>query len=120
MISVFYDDRCPLCSREIEYYKKISPTTIINWCGISLHINTLEKHGVTYTESLKMLHAINAKGKTYRGVDAFILIWQQIPGWKWLARIVSLPVIYQVSKALYSVVARWRFNSLDHCVVQKK
>ncbi len=25
MITIFYDDRCGMCSREINYYKKIAP-----------------------------------------------------------------------------------------------
>ena len=55
MISVFYDDGCPLCRREIEYYKKISSPDIISWCAISQHIYTLEKYGISYTEGLKIL-----------------------------------------------------------------
>ena len=115
MISVFYDDRCTLCRREIEYYKKISYPDIISWCAISQHIYTLEKYGISYTEGLKILHAINAERKMCRGVDTFIFIWQQLSGWKWLARFIKLPIIYQISKALYSIFAHWRFNRLTHC-----
>jgi predicted DCC family thiol-disulfide oxidoreductase YuxK len=117
MIKVFYDDRCLLCLREIEYYKKISPPAIINWCGINQNISLLEKHGISYIESLKMLHAINAEGKIYCGIDSFIIIWQQLAGWKWLARLIKLPVIYQVSKYLYRVFAIWRFNRLTYCEI---
>ena len=120
MINVYYDDRCPLCSREIEYYKKISPPAVINWCAIRKHISLLEKNGISYNESLKILHAAKTDGKIYRGVDAFILIWQQLSGWKWLARVVTLPVIYHFCTALYSIVAHWRFNSLEHCVLEQK
>ena len=120
MITVFYDDRCPLCRREIEYYKNKSASATINWCGISQHICTLEKHGVSYLASLKMLHAINAEGKICRGIDAFILIWQQLAGWKWLAWLINLPVIYRASKELYSIFAHWRFNGLSYCEIEKK
>tara|TARA_R110002096_G_C14661614_1_gene728112 strand:- start:33555 stop:33932 length:378 start_codon:yes stop_codon:yes gene_type:complete len=115
MIKVFYDDRCPLCSKEIDYYKRIAPSTVIVWCGISQHISVLEKNDISYLESLKILHVINTEGKLYRGVDAFILIWQHIIGWRWFAKVVKLPLIYHVSKALYSIFAHWRFNRLTHC-----
>ncbi|MDG1708209.1 MAG: DUF393 domain-containing protein [Emcibacteraceae bacterium] len=115
MIKVFYDDRCPLCSKEIEYYKKITPSADIVWCGISQNISTLEKNGISYIESLKIIHAINTEDKLYRGVDVFILIWQQIYGWRWFAKLVKLPLIYHASKALYSIFAQWRFNRLNHC-----
>jgi predicted DCC family thiol-disulfide oxidoreductase YuxK len=115
MISVFYDDRCPICSREIDYYKKISPSSVIKFCGISHHLNTLEKNKISYKESLKIIHAINKEGQIFRGVDAFVLIWQQFTGWRWFAKFVKLPVIYQVIKALYNIFANWRFNRLAHC-----
>ena len=60
MINVFYDDRCPLCRREIEYYKKQTPDTAIKWLGISQNVNILEKYNISYIDSLKILHAINA------------------------------------------------------------
>ena len=118
MINVFYDDRCPLCRREIEYYKKLSASTEIKWSGISQNISTLEKYGIPYTESLKVLHAINEDNQMVYGVDTFILIWQQLPKWKWLAKFVGLPLIYQLSKGVYSIFAMWRFKNLDHCTIE--
>ena len=119
MINVFYDDRCPLCTREIEYYKKITPPSTINWYGISKHEETLKKHGISLIESLKLLHATNQEGKMKIGVDAFILIWQNLPRWNWLATVIKLPIIYQISGALYAFFAERRFNNLDHCKIIK-
>lgn len=118
MINVFYDDRCPLCRREIEYYKKLSAFTEIKWSGISENIPTLEKYGISYTESLKVLHAINEDNQMVYGVDTFILIWQQLPKWKWIAKFVELPLIYQLSKEIYRIFAKWRFKNLDHCTIE--
>jgi predicted DCC family thiol-disulfide oxidoreductase YuxK len=118
MINVFYDDRCPLCRREIEYYKKLSAFTEINWSGISENIPTLEKYGISHTESLKVLHAINEDNQMVYGVDTFILIWQQLPKWKWIAKFVELPLIYQLSKGIYRIFAKWRFKNLDHCTIE--
>lgn len=118
MINVFYDDRCPLCRREIEYYKKLSASTEIKWSGISENILTLEKYGISYIESLKVLHAINEDNQMVYGVDTFILIWQQLPKWKWIAKFVELPLIYQLSKGIYRIFAKWRFKNLDHCTIE--
>lgn len=118
MINVFYDDKCPLCRREIEYYKKLSASTEIKWSGISENILTLEKYGISYIESLKVLHAINEDNQMVYGVDTFILIWQQLPKWKWIAKFVELPLIYQLSKGIYRIFAKWRFKNLDHCTIE--
>jgi predicted DCC family thiol-disulfide oxidoreductase YuxK len=119
MIKVFYDDKCNLCSREIEYYKKISKPSVINWCKLSQNKAELEKYAITYIQSLKMLHAVDSNGKLHIGIDAFIAIWQQLEGWKWIAKFISIPGFYQVSKNLYRRFANWRFNRLTHCVIER-
>ena len=35
MITVYYDGKCNICRREINYYKKISSKNIFNWCDIA-------------------------------------------------------------------------------------
>ena len=120
MINVFYDDRCPLCRREIEYYKKQTPDTAIKWLGISQNVNILEKYNISYIDSLKILHAINADKEMVYGVDAFILIWEQLRGWRWLAKFVGLPLVYQMTKGIYKVFAQCRFSKLDHCKIKTK
>ena len=102
----------------LEYYKKLSAFSEIKWSGISQNISTLEKYGIPHTESLKVLHAINEDNQMVYGVDTFILIWQQLPKWKWLAKFVGLPLIYQLSKGIYSIFAMWRFKNLDHCTIE--
>lgn len=120
MIKVYYDDKCNLCCREIEYYKKISKSGTINWCKLSQHKNQLEKHGITYVQSLKMLHAADSSGKLHIGIDAFIIIWQQLATWKWIAKLISLPMFYQISKSLYRWFANWHFNRLQYCGIDQK
>ena len=35
MITVFYDGKCGLCSKEINHYIKIAPEGIFNWQDIT-------------------------------------------------------------------------------------
>ena len=35
LITVFYDGKCGLCSKEINHYKKIAPQGIFNWQDIT-------------------------------------------------------------------------------------
>ena len=115
MIKVFYDDQCKLCRREIEYYKNVSEPTSFEWCKLSKRSQELKKFGIQYEESLKSLHAIDSVGVLKTGVDAFIIIWQEMAGWRWLATFVSMPIIYQFSKLIYAGFSKWRFNRLNHC-----
>jgi predicted DCC family thiol-disulfide oxidoreductase YuxK len=122
MIKVFYDGKCGLCRREIEHYKRIAPVGVFDWVDITVDASSLEKLGVAYADGLKLLHAQDVQGNLHVGVDAFILIWGQIPRWRVLASLVGAGFIRPVAGIAYRAFATWRFNRLAHCqlVVKSK
>jgi predicted DCC family thiol-disulfide oxidoreductase YuxK len=120
MISVFYDGKCGLCRREIEHYKRIAPVGVFEWVDITVDPSATQKIGISYADGLKLLHATDVKGRLHVGVDSFLLIWQQIPRWRILATIVSLPIIRPVANIAYRAFAVWRFNRLAHCQIALK
>ena len=93
MLTVFYDGKCGLCSKEINHYRKIAPSSIFDWQDITESTDELDKEGIGLAEGLKLLHAKDNNGKMHIGVDAFILIWRQLRYWKLLAILVSLPLM---------------------------
>ena len=96
MITVFYDGKCGLCSKEINHYIKIAPKGIFHWQDITESADALKKEGISLSEGLRLLHAQDHSGQIHIGVDAFILIWKQLKRWRVLAAVVELPVIRQV------------------------
>jgi predicted DCC family thiol-disulfide oxidoreductase YuxK len=119
MITVYYDGICGVCSREINYYKKIAGCNKFIWLDITKSPKKLEAYGYSLEQGLKELHAKDEKDKFYIGVDAFILIWKNLPYWKLLSKVVSLPIFYQIAKFAYSKFANYRFNNLEHCNLSK-
>ncbi|WP_296992110.1 thiol-disulfide oxidoreductase DCC family protein [Thalassospira sp. UBA1131] len=115
MITVFFDGKCGLCSREINYYRKIAPSGVFEWCDVTEHAGDLEKHGISLVEGLKQMRALDSDGQWHAGADAFILIWRQLDRWRVLAAIVALPIIRQIANLAYRLWATWRFNRLTHC-----
>ena len=115
LITVYYDGKCGLCSREINHYRKISPPGIFNWQDVTESAAELENAGISLADGLKLLHAKDDHQQLHVGVDAFILIWKQLKRWRVLALLVSLPGIKQISHLLYCTFANWRFNRLEHC-----
>lgn len=115
MIIVFYDGKCGLCLKEINYYKKIAPIGIFDWQDITQCADELKKEGISLAEGLKLLHVKDHNGKIHIGVEAFILIWKQLARWRILATFISLPVIKQIAKLIYRAFANWRFKRLTHC-----
>lgn len=120
MITIFYDDKCSLCSSEIKLYKKIAPKGSCSWVGLFSSKKELNLENIKIVDALMYLHAKDCKGNFHIGVDAFILIWSQLSYFKYLNFIISLPVIYQLTNFLYVKFAKYRFNKLEHCQVELK
>ena len=118
MISVFYDDKCSLCSREINFYKKIRPEAPINWLGISSSSKELKIAKIKRVDALMFLHVRDCEGIFHVGVDAFILIWRNLPYFKYVNYVISLPGVYQLANIIYEKFAKYRFKNLEHCQVE--
>jgi len=119
MIKVFYDGKCNLCSKEINYYIRIAPSGIFNWQDVNLMNDEFVNTGIKISDALKILHVIDVNDKLHLGVDAFIVIWNNLTYWKILARVLSIPIIRKVANIAYKVFANWRFNRLNHCILAK-
>lgn len=120
MITVFYDGKCGLCATEIHHYRKIAPVGIFDWQDITQSSDVLGNEGISFAEGLKYLHVKDAEGQFHIGVDAFIVIWQQLKRWRVLAVIVALPIVRHIVGALYNLFAKWRFRKLEHCQLAAK
>ncbi len=120
MITVFYDGKCGLCSKEINHYKKIAPKGVFDWQDITESTEALTPYGITLAEGLKYLHVRDEKGAMHIGVDAFILIWRQLARWRVVAFFVALPLIHPLAKLAYRAFANQRFNRLEHCQLAAK
>ena len=119
MIKVFYDGKCNLCSREINYYRRISPTGMFDWLDINLMHSDFVNTGIKVSDALKMLHVIDNNNTLHIGVDAFIIIWKNLSYWKIIAKVVSIPIIRQIVNITYRAFANWRFNRSTHCILAK-
>ena len=119
MIKVFYDGKCNLCSKEINYYIRIAPSGIFDWQDVNLMNDEFVNTGIKISDALKILHVIDVKDKLHVGVNAFIVIWNNLTYWKILARVLSIPIIRKVANIAYKVFANWRFNRLNHCILAK-
>lgn len=115
MIKIFYDGACGLCSREINHYRKIAPSGVFDWVDVMSDNSALANENISLAEALMELHGKDREGRMHVGVDAFLLIWRQIPRWRILARVVSLAPVKAIVKVVYPVFARWRFARLAHC-----
>ncbi|TLM65912.1 MAG: DUF393 domain-containing protein [Deltaproteobacteria bacterium] len=110
-LHILYDGACPVCSREIAYYRRLDRSARLVPVDISAPDFDPHRYGVPLAALMAELHAVDRRGAVYRGVGAFIAIWQAFPerrSCRWLAAIVSLPVVNGLARLGYRWFARVR------------
>ena len=119
-IKVFYDGKCGLCSKEINYYKKIAPKNTFEWYDIATNQNDLKHINVSQYDALMYLHVLDKQSKLNIGVDAFISIWSQLKFWNLLSILIKAPLIYSLAQLIYKIFAGYRFKKLVHCQIANR
>lgn len=97
---VLYNDECPVCSFEIGHYRGYADKTGLPLRFDALTGPDLARWGVTSDAAARRLHVLK-NGEVRTGIDAFVALWVEMPRYRWLARIVDLPVIRPVAALVY-------------------
>jgi predicted DCC family thiol-disulfide oxidoreductase YuxK len=109
-LTTFYDGGCPLCSKEIAHYRKMDRAGRIRWIDITAEPQALAAAGLDQQTAMRRLHVRDADGRLVEGVPAFVEIWQRLPGYKLLARVVGALRLTGPLNWAYARFADWRFK----------
>ncbi|MFW2545225.1 thiol-disulfide oxidoreductase DCC family protein [Primorskyibacter sp. 2E107] len=105
-----YNADCPVCNAEICHYADYAEGQALPLAFDDLNTADLAHWGVTEDQAARLLH-VSHDGKLYAGFDAFLILWEQMPRYRWMARIGGLPVIRPLADAAYThVLARIIYN----------
>lgn len=102
--TVIYNDSCPICSREVAAYRRRAERTGAPITFAGLEDDAVEQLGLDRDIAARRFHVAKG-GRLVTGLPAFILLWRQLPGLGWLARLASLPVIRPVAAWGYDRIA---------------
>ena len=101
---ILYNGRCPICSAEIAQYRKQAEASGAALCFTDLHQTDLQDWHLSADQATRRLHARH-NGEIISGFPAFLILWQELPRMRWLARLLSLPVLRQIAGVGYNHVA---------------
>jgi predicted DCC family thiol-disulfide oxidoreductase YuxK len=104
-IEVLYNADCPICSREVNHYAKLSTQADLPIRYDDLgNADRLESWGVTAQEAAKRFHVRQGDTVT-SGLPAFIILWRDIPQTRWLAGLFNLPGLHWIAVKVYDYLA---------------
>ncbi len=118
MIKVLFNDSCKICSKEISHYKSLKPDQI-KWVDINDVTLSTKMSGKSHRELLRRLHVIK-DGSIYSGVEAFVIMWDKIPKYRWIAKLVATPGVYHISIVIYEIIAFALFLKNRHQLYEKE
>ena len=102
-MKVYFNNSCKICKAEIDLYKK-EKIQEINWVDITNNHLAEKETSKSNKELLRRLH-IKDGDKVAQGADAFLMLWNKMPKYRFLYNFLKLPVIFNLFHFVYEIVA---------------
>ncbi|SEA60862.1 thiol-disulfide oxidoreductase DCC family protein [Alkalimonas amylolytica] len=101
-IVVFYDGACPGCVRDRAWYEKHAGQGVqVEWLDITGRDDELRALDIDPRAALLELHVQDEHGRVLRALPAYQLLLSRLPGYRWLAWLIGLPLIRSTLSWLY-------------------
>ncbi|NQW49897.1 MAG: DUF393 domain-containing protein [Rhodospirillales bacterium] len=98
--TAYYDGACPLCAREINFYRRQKGADQVSWVDISVMDCVNIAPDLPRKAALARFTMRDFDGNLVSGSRAFISVWKRLPHFRWLAIIFSIqPLAWLLEKA---------------------
>ena len=101
--AVLYNAECPVCNFEISHYAEYAEGNDLPIRFDDLNSDALGRWSLTEDQAARRLYVIHNNEIT-SGIPAFLILWEQMPKYRWLGKIIAFPGIRQISIAGYDYV----------------
>lgn len=115
--TVLYNASCPVCNFEIKHYAQYADRIGLPIRFDDLNSDARGQWGLDADTAARRLYVLH-EGQLTSGIPAFLVLWAQMPRYRWLARTVGLPGIRHIASAVYDyvlapVIYRWHLRRLQ-------
>jgi predicted DCC family thiol-disulfide oxidoreductase YuxK len=107
-LTVFYDGACPLCRREIAFYRRRKGADAVNWVDLTVAEDGNVAPGLSRECALRRLHVRDARGRHVSGAAAFAKLWESLPAFRLLGRVIQIPPMSWLAEWGYRVFLKVR------------
>jgi predicted DCC family thiol-disulfide oxidoreductase YuxK len=114
--SVLFNANCPVCNFEVQHYAQYAVANDLPIRFDDLNSGARDQWCLDADTAARRLYVLH-EGALTSGIPAFLVLWAQMPRYRWLARVVGLPGIRHVASAAYDyvlapVIYRWHLRRL--------
>jgi len=105
---MYFDGSCPLCMRGVRHWQRLDWARRIEWVDLGASPGALATEGVDFAEAMATLHVRGRDGRLVSGARAFATLWAELPGYRWLALLMSPPWVLGAAERLYHAASAGR------------
>ncbi|MEO8902062.1 MAG: DUF393 domain-containing protein [Polyangiaceae bacterium] len=113
-IEVFYDGACPLCTREINWLRRLDRAHHIRFTDIAQAEFDATSVGLSFSALMERIHGRLPDGTWIEGVEVFRRLYAAV-GFKTLVGATRLPGIAQLLELSYQAFAKNRLKFTGRC-----
>jgi len=107
--TVLFNGDCKICNKEICVYQTYGAGRGLPIDFKDINAIDLAPLGLTRNETARQLHVIK-NYELFKGVKAFVVLWNEMPRYRFLAKIFSLPVVTDLAQFFYyHIIARYLY-----------
>lgn len=99
--TVYFDGSCPLCSREIAFYKRARGADTIVWHDVSQVKDGSVAPDLEASAAMARFHVRRKDGRLVSGAAAFGHLWTALPGFRLVGKIALFPPVTFILERLY-------------------
>jgi predicted DCC family thiol-disulfide oxidoreductase YuxK len=106
---IYFDGGCPVCLRGADHWRRRDWARRTAWVDLMDTPEALAAEGVSFAAAMETLHVRDRAGRLVAGGDAFLELWDQLPGWRLLSRLIRGARLQRAFDRAYRWHSRGRF-----------
>lgn len=103
-LTVFYDGECPICTREIGFYKECDGGSDIDWRDVTKIADDEVHPGLSRDDALARFHVLTQDGRLMSGGPAFAQMWRNLKKFRLVGAVFSFPPIAWLLDRVYDLL----------------
>ncbi len=118
-LTIFFDGRCPLCKREVDFLQSKNQKGHLSFIDINSSDFSLDlKYGITYKQAMERIHAIKSDGSVIKDIKVFQEAYSLI-GLGWIYAPTKLPILDKLIEFIYGLWAKHRLKITSRPSIEK-
>ncbi len=107
-LTVLFDGSCPLCRREVAFFRRTPADEPIVWTDVSQARTADVAPGVSGRQAMARFHVVDRDGTIKSGAAAFLRLWGAFPRFRLAARIASFRPLASMLERAYETFLKAR------------